>query len=348
MQFTIDDELKDYLPAGGELSDARLETLLLRDGLSAPLSIWKEKNILIDGHRRLKILNKHGIKPRFDLKSFPDRESVKHWMDTQALGQCRRLNEMELKEVTFRSAAFDTRPRAEVYADLAKKTDRSERQVQRDIEQGKALAALPPDLKKRITSGEVKATASDLEELASLPEERQRQVFNELDAEKVNKLSIILNDEDTEDGTELEFEPEKPKKKKAKSKVSGGTSFNVEELEPADVKDGLGNEPPASLRDVFGKAPEFDEQRNALTQIKKWFNLIRTHAAGALIEQGYQRLLTDLNNLDAEIKFAKPHAVCPYCQNKSPKVIHCEACKGAGWVSKEVYDACPKEMKHAG
>lgn len=208
MRFKIDQELKDYIPtADPELSDARLETLILSDGLTTPLVIWKEKETLIDGHRRLSILRKHAIKPKFRTMSFPDKAAVKRWMDFNAIGQTRRLTEPQWKMILARYAAAERDGTHNVAAKLAKKFNRSERQVHRDIKQGQAIESLPRDLQQRILSGEVKASAADLEELASLPEERQRQVFREMDGEGIKKLAPILHDDETPDEPELDFDP---------------------------------------------------------------------------------------------------------------------------------------------
>ncbi|RKX21924.1 MAG: hypothetical protein DRP45_11815, partial [Candidatus Zixiibacteriota bacterium] len=40
---------------------ARLEKNILADGCREALVVWKGKNILVDGHNRLKICKKHDI-----------------------------------------------------------------------------------------------------------------------------------------------------------------------------------------------------------------------------------------------------------------------------------------------
>lgn len=40
-------------------------------------------------------------------------------------------------------------------------------------------------------------------------------------------------------------------------------------------------------------------------------------------------------------KFARPYTICPYCGGDK-----CKACKGRGWMPKDVFDRVPKELKN--
>lgn len=124
-----------------------------------------------------------------------------------------------------------------------------------------------------------------------------------------------------------------------------GTSFNVAEMEPSDVKDGMGSEPPKELRAVFTILPEFAKQRNALTQIKKWITQTVSHPGAKVLEGVAQQIKVDIDNADRALRFARPHCQCVYCKNKMPKVANCNACKGHGWITEPIYDQAPKELR---
>lgn len=126
---------------------------------------------------------------------------------------------------------------------------------------------------------------------------------------------------------------------------SGGTSFNPSEWTPTDLKDSLGNEVPGDLEEVFEITGEFDEQRNKLKAIKSWLTQRIKHPAGKWLDSAVQRIRTDIDHADSEIKHAKPYCPCVYCHNKEPKVANCNACKGLGWITEPIYDAAPKGMK---
>jgi hypothetical protein len=50
-----------------------------------------------------------------------------------------------------------------------------------------------------------------------------------------------------------------------------------------------------------------------------------------------------LNGLKRDLKFTRPHSVCPYCLgNATPS---CRGCSGAGWVSKMTWESVPDDMK---
>lgn len=84
--YKIDSELNNVLP---ELSDAdykALEQSLLTDGFKgAPIMVWGD--IIVDGHNRYEICNKHNIP--FDVKSieFESKEEAILWMVRQQIGR---------------------------------------------------------------------------------------------------------------------------------------------------------------------------------------------------------------------------------------------------------------------
>jgi DUF3102 family protein len=129
-------------------------------------------------------------------------------------------------------------------------------------------------------------------------------------------------------------------------KVNGDT-FTPSDWEPSEVKDHFGDTVPKELREAFVINAEFDKQRNALTAMKSWITQRVKHAGGKFLEAAESRIKSDIDNLDREIKFAKPYCVCVYCQNKTPKVANCNACKGLGWINEQIYSAAPKEKKRA-
>lgn len=55
-----------------------------------------------------------------------------------------------------------------------------------------------------------------------------------------------------------------------------------------------------------------------------------------------QSTACEIGNAKRAAKFARPYAVCPYCKASGQK---CNACKGVGWVGKNIYEAAPRELK---
>ena len=55
----VDNEFKELLPPLSDEKRKQLETNLLRDGVREPLTVWN--GILIDGHNRYEIAQRHGL-----------------------------------------------------------------------------------------------------------------------------------------------------------------------------------------------------------------------------------------------------------------------------------------------
>lgn len=89
LKITIDPELKALIPALLPEEFRQLEANILQDGCHEPLTIWLEDkgNILVDGHNRHAICNKHGIVFQIKELTFKDREHAKLWIGERQLGR---------------------------------------------------------------------------------------------------------------------------------------------------------------------------------------------------------------------------------------------------------------------
>ena len=89
--ITTDDEFKSLIhPLSPEEYDG-LENSIKDNGCRDPLVIWKGQNILIDGHHRYKICDKHNIKYQIVEQEFDTRSAVKAWIIRNQLGR-RNIN----------------------------------------------------------------------------------------------------------------------------------------------------------------------------------------------------------------------------------------------------------------
>ena len=99
LKFTIDPEFSNKIPAMSEEAFNGLRNDIIRDGyVRDPLVVWKEENILIDGHNRWKIIQENisllGDKYKIDYKSFPDRWAAIVWICSNQLHK-HNLNEVQ-------------------------------------------------------------------------------------------------------------------------------------------------------------------------------------------------------------------------------------------------------------
>lgn len=83
----IIDALRDLLNDLDDRSAAELEKSIKAEGVRDPLVVWKEKNAIIDGHNRLKIIKKLDLPYTTKEMSFPDIEVVQEWMIRNQLGR---------------------------------------------------------------------------------------------------------------------------------------------------------------------------------------------------------------------------------------------------------------------
>ena len=92
--FAIHPDLCNYIRHESEEEFAMLEQPLLSEGCRDALVVWKEENVLVDGHHRLKICERHGIPYTVKYQSFTDIKAVKAWMRKNQLAR-RNLEKAE-------------------------------------------------------------------------------------------------------------------------------------------------------------------------------------------------------------------------------------------------------------
>jgi ParB family chromosome partitioning protein len=83
----VDEEFKHYIPRLRDDERHILETSILSDGCKEPLVIWMEEGVLLDGHNRMEICEKHGIDYKTREVSLPDREAALAWIEDNQLGR---------------------------------------------------------------------------------------------------------------------------------------------------------------------------------------------------------------------------------------------------------------------
>lgn len=87
--FRIDPEFENKIPPIGKDEFEQLDgNILLAGKVFDPLVVWKEENILVDGHNRWKIIQKYpGIEYKVRYESFPDKWAAFEWMYKNQLGR---------------------------------------------------------------------------------------------------------------------------------------------------------------------------------------------------------------------------------------------------------------------
>jgi len=76
----IDSEFKNLVPAISDIEYSELEKSIKAEGCRDALVVWRDKNILLDGHNRYKICQQHNIGFKIKELHFEDRDSAVMWI----------------------------------------------------------------------------------------------------------------------------------------------------------------------------------------------------------------------------------------------------------------------------
>jgi hypothetical protein len=95
MDFRIDPEFKALIPPLSQEEKEQLEKNILAEGCRDALVVWRgvpglngeTADILLDGHNRLDICQKHGITFKTIGVDLPSREAASDWIDKNQLGR---------------------------------------------------------------------------------------------------------------------------------------------------------------------------------------------------------------------------------------------------------------------
>lgn len=125
-----------------------------------------------------------------------------------------------------------------------------------------------------------------------------------------------------------------------KKKITGGTTFNVEEFSSiplSELKDGQGNAVPKSLAMIFKAGEDFERAMRLCSEAKSIVGTLKAGPAGFHLSNGMAE--TDLKNARTAIKFAKPFVPCP---RKLDDHSLCKQCKGTGYLTEAMFEAMSK------
>lgn len=111
LEIRIDPEFRDKIPSMPQEDFDGLRADILRDGyVRDPLVVWKEENILLDGHHRWTVITENedmlGDKFKVDYKSFPDRWACIAWI---CANQLHKHNMTEIQKMKLIQEEHDAR-----------------------------------------------------------------------------------------------------------------------------------------------------------------------------------------------------------------------------------------------
>jgi hypothetical protein len=192
-------EINRHLSAD-ELS--RLEKSLIDEGCLDPLIVWKEKNVLLDGHNRYRICTEKKIEYRTEYVSLPNEKAAFEWIINHQLAR-RNLTKQEhdyligikyLEKKKDKKASLkqnlpidqnDHTVEPERTAEkIASEHGISAPTVRRAAKFAEAVNKLPPEEKAAVLAGEKKIAPPEKKEKrhkgSTTDEMRCREIFNSL------------------------------------------------------------------------------------------------------------------------------------------------------------------------
>ena len=97
--LTIDPEFRDLIPPLNDDELTMLEESIVANGCESPLIVWN--GVIVDGHNRHAICQKHNIPFAVTEKEFSSREDAMLWMLRNQLGR-RNLNSYQRGELALK------------------------------------------------------------------------------------------------------------------------------------------------------------------------------------------------------------------------------------------------------
>lgn len=191
--FTIDAEFAELCPPPTAEERNNLMLLIEKEGCRDSLIVWKEQDILVDGHTRKGICDELGVDYSVTRMSFDSREAVIDWIVINQLG---RRNLPEEKKDYLRGLRYRTEKKKHggdrkssdqnehlieqkerTAVRIAKELGVSEATVRRDAEYSEAVDAIGKNVgreaKAEILSGNSGLTKGRVVEIAQQPAEKQ-------------------------------------------------------------------------------------------------------------------------------------------------------------------------------
>ncbi len=176
-QIVVLDQLRDLIQPLTAEEFELLEQNILKYGVKDPLTIWETTDIiaglgnlnvdvyvLVDGHNRNQIIQKHSLDFRINIMQFASLDDVKEYMIDYQLGrrnltseQASYLRGMRYNQQKARrgSNLRTTEPQVNMAEALATEYGVSSRTIKRDGEFAASLEKLPPEAKRDVLAGKL-------------------------------------------------------------------------------------------------------------------------------------------------------------------------------------------------
>lgn len=105
-ELKIDRTIREIIPALTSQEYSDLEDSIVAEGCLYPIVIWKDKNIILDGHNRYDICQKHKMEFQILEKEFSSKKEALIWMIKTQLGR-RNLTDAQKVEMAIKQKELE-------------------------------------------------------------------------------------------------------------------------------------------------------------------------------------------------------------------------------------------------
>ncbi|WP_020531904.1 ParB N-terminal domain-containing protein [Flexithrix dorotheae] len=186
--LVVNKELKAFIRSLSDEEFNQLEANILAEGCKDALIVWKnnEEYVLVDGHNRFNICQKHNLPFKIAQKEFADLDAVKDYMLKLQLGR----RNLTLEEISYyRGLRYETEKNktANVFnlkqnitekdkmsssvntaEKIAQEYGVNEKTIKRDAKFSKGLNKLAPEFKEEVLKGKSKVKKQDIQALSTV------------------------------------------------------------------------------------------------------------------------------------------------------------------------------------
>lgn len=293
-KYRIDPELNDVLPELSEEDYSALEKSLLTDGFKgAPIMVWGD--VIVDGHNRYEICNKHHIP--FEVKNidFENKEDAMRWMVRQQIGR-RNLTPMQRISISEKFRPFFEKEAKENQSKAGKEYGNGGTKLTSNLPQ-----ALEKEKKERNPT-----TDKKLADTADVSETTYRMGVKILNSGNEELIQQTLKGEKSINKAynELKASQKKESEKKPDNSIPSDTKSELQDLKENKRKESA--QKVREARDEHGfDSPEYEDakqqQLDVEIQINALENAVRNSDDIEKVNQIQKRYLDYLNEFQTDI-----------------------------------------------
>lgn len=328
-ELHIDPEFEALIPPLTDAEREQLEQNLLADGVRDPIVTWaNHDDTILDGHNRYAICQRHQLPFKTKALRFESREAALAWIAANQLGR-RNLTPRQISYLRGRRYQSEKQSHGGHRSDdgasgqnthlktderLAEEYQVDPKTIRRDAEFAESLDAAPPEVKRAVLAGEVKATKASVAKLAKLPKAKQETAAKKIAAGTASSVQQAIDTTDSESGDGA--------------------------VDPGDPScDRFGVEIPDPALPALEANRRFGQFIRQTAKLLREMESLEYEPAGAYVS--WARFRQDSGNLLTMLRGSVFHSLCPHCQGNA-----CEHCKQTGWITQSVYNNLPHELRN--